>query len=78
MVSLNRMVVEMSDSLSERESHEKALSEVRDAIAALQGVPATALSEEQHDQLTNADGDLRSLERALTNEVEQLRESDES
>ena len=68
----------MSDPLSERESREKALASVRDAVAALQGVPAAALDAEKHEQLVGADDDLRSLERALTNEVEQLRESEES
>lgn len=51
-----------------------ALRQVRDAIAALQATPATALDGDKHALLEDADDDLRSLERALTNEVDQLRE----
>ncbi|WP_395166301.1 hypothetical protein [Natrinema pallidum] len=63
------------EALSDLECREEALAGVRDAIAALQGVPATALDTEKHEQLTSAGEDLRSLERALTNETEQLREA---
>mgnify|MGYP000574978588 CR=1 FL=1 len=68
----------MTDPLSECESREKALANVREAMAALQGVPAAALDSPKHELLTEADDDLRSLERALTNEVEQLREVEDS
>ncbi|GGN84436.1 hypothetical protein [Haloarcula pellucida] len=64
--------------LSDLECREQALSNVRDAVAALQQVPAPALDAEKHDLLQEADDNLRSLERALTNEVDQLRESNDA
>ena len=67
----------MTPERSERESREQALASVRESLAALQNVPATALDEEKHERLLGVDGDLRSLERALTNDVEQLRGSGE-
>ncbi|SEU01316.1 hypothetical protein [Natrinema hispanicum] len=62
------------ETLSDLECREEALAGVRDAIAALQGVPATAFDQEKHETLLEAADDLQSLERALTNETEQLRE----
>lgn len=72
------MVIAMTDQekMSELECREDALAGVRDAIAALQGVPAPALDAEKHELLTEADQNLHSLERALTNEVTQLRDGD--
>lgn len=60
--------------LSERECREEALASIRDAIAALQDVPAPAVDGHQIEQLQDADGNLRALERALVNEVDQLEE----
>lgn len=59
------------------QNREAALRQVRDAIAALQATPATALDSDRHALLEDADEDLRSLERALTNEVDQLREAED-
>lgn len=64
--------------LSGLECREQALSNVRDAIAALQDVPAPALDTEKHSQLQSAGDYLQSLERALTNEVDQLREGNDA
>lgn len=55
-----------------------ALRQVRDALAALQATPATVLDRAKHDQLQDAGEDLRSLERALTNEVDQLQEDQDA
>ncbi|NUC71729.1 hypothetical protein HTZ84_05295 [Haloterrigena sp. SYSU A558-1] len=60
------------ETFSDLEHREQALAGVRDAIAALQGVPATALDAEKHETLLEAADDLQSLERALQNEVEQI------
>lgn len=57
-----------------REPKERALAKVRDALAALEGVPGVALDDSKFVQLQSAADDVASLERALTNEVEQLRE----
>lgn len=57
---------------------ERALSSVRTAIAALEDVPAIALDAEKHDTLQDSADDLESLERSLTNEVDQLREDGDS
>ncbi|NHN49984.1 hypothetical protein G9464_20660 [Halostella sp. JP-L12] len=55
------------------ECREDALASIRDAIASVQDVPAAALDEEKHAMLRSAAEDLGSLERALTNEVSQKR-----
>jgi hypothetical protein len=66
----------MSPDISQQERHEEALASVRESLAAIQDVPAAALDTEKHERLLQVDGDLRSLEKGLTNEVEQLREQD--
>ena len=54
---------------------EQALADVRDALAALNSVPAAGLDEMKHGQLREAVDNVEALERSLTNEVEQ-REDD--
>lgn len=63
------------EAMTDIECREEALAGVRDAIAALQGVPATALDPEKHETIHGSADDLQSLERALTNEVTQLQET---
>jgi hypothetical protein len=69
----------MSDEpLSDLEVREQSLSNVRDALAALQHVPAAALDETKHETISGMVDDARALERSLSNEVEQMRgDSDE-
>ncbi|WP_459191809.1 hypothetical protein [Halosimplex sp. J119] len=64
--------------LSDIECKEEALGGIRDAIAAVQRIPAPALNGEKHDQLLESADTLQSLERALTNEVDQLRDEEVS
>jgi len=63
--------------LSELEVRETALASIRDAVAALQDVPAVGLDAEKHDRLTDSTDDLLSLERQLTNEISQIRENED-
>ncbi len=55
---------------------EKALGDVRDALASLQQVPAAALAGDQHEQLRDAVENVQALEKALTNEMEQKQETE--
>ena len=64
--------------LSRLESREEALAQIRTAIAALQDVPAPALDGDKHELLQGSEDQLRSLEAALTNEVDQLRDQSET
>lgn len=66
------------DPQSDLEVREQSLSGVRDALASLQQVPAAALDAEKHETLSEMVDDATSLERALSNEVEQMRESEVS
>lgn len=52
---------------------EESLSHLRDALAALNKVPAAGVSGEQHELVTDARDRVASLEAALQNEVEQQR-----
>ena len=61
--------------LSDLEVREQTLAGVRDALAALQGVPAAGLDPEKHETLCEMVDNAESLERQLANEVEQMRES---
>jgi hypothetical protein len=60
--------------MSDLKCREEALAAVRDARAALQRVPAAALDGGKHETLQELVDGSESLERALTNEVSQLRE----
>jgi len=68
------MASKRTEPLSDVECKEEALGGVRDAIAAVQRVPAPALDEKKHEQLQETTETLQSLERSLTNEVDQLRD----
>lgn len=57
-----------------QERKEEAQTCVRTAIAALEGVPAVSLDADKHETIQEATDDLEGLERALTHEVDQLRE----
>jgi hypothetical protein len=61
--------------LSDVECREEALSGVRDAIAALQGVPAVGLDAEKHETIRDSTSDLQGIERALTHEVTQMKDN---
>lgn len=63
---------------SDLKVREQSLSCIRDALASLQQVPAAALDAEKHETLSEMVDDATSLERALLNEVEQMRESEVS
>ncbi|QRV14237.1 hypothetical protein JMJ58_14975 [Haloterrigena salifodinae] len=69
----------MSDELlSDLEVREQSLANTRDALAALQKVPAAGLDDSKYETISRMVDDARSLERALQNEVEQMRgEADE-
>ncbi|ELY72592.1 hypothetical protein [Natronobacterium gregoryi] len=58
--------------LSDLEVREQSLSKARDALAALQQIPAAGLDEAKHETVTEMVDNCRSLERALQNEVEQM------
>ncbi|WP_226043344.1 hypothetical protein [Natrinema sp. DC36] len=68
----------MSDAepLSDLEVREQSLAGVRDALAALQQVPAAGLDAEKHETLREMTEDASALERALSNEADQLRDCD--
>ncbi len=53
---------------------EKALGDVRSALASLEQVPAAALAGDQHEQLRDAAENVQALEKALTNKLEQKQE----
>jgi hypothetical protein len=55
---------------------ERALANVRDALASLEKVPGAALAGDQHEQLLEAVENTEALEKALTNEAEQQREDE--
>lgn len=61
--------------MADDEPREVALANVRDAVAALHKVPATALDAEKHDAITGAEADLVAVEQQLHNECEQARGS---
>ncbi|QFU81750.1 hypothetical protein [Natronorubrum aibiense] len=64
--------------LSDLEVREQSLAQVCDALAALQQVPAAGLNEAKHEMVTGMVDDARSLERSLSNEIDQMRgDSDE-
>lgn len=69
-------MVTMSDSepVSRRAPREEALSELREALASIESVPAVALDEEKLELLRCARDDVMALESAVTNEVEQQRQ----
>jgi aminoglycoside phosphotransferase (APT) family kinase protein len=50
---------------------EQALADVRDALSSLHSVPGAPLDEQKHELLREAAENVGSLERALTNELEQ-------
>ena len=56
--------------------HEIALSNVRDALAALNKIPATALNEAKHEQIRSAAEETEAVERSLANELDQMRGDD--
>lgn len=60
--------------LTELETRKQALSNVRDALAAVNRVPAAALDGEKHETVSEVADNLQALESALQNEVEQQRE----
>lgn len=66
-----------TEPMTDLECREQSLSGIRDALAALQQVPAAGLDAEKHETITDNIDDLRSLERALQNEVDQMRETDQ-
>lgn len=66
------------DPQSDLEIREQSLAGVRDALAALQGVPAAGLDAEKHETLSGMVDDATALERSLANEVDQMRESSDS
>lgn len=68
----------MTESLvqSDSEIREQALANTRDALAALQQIPAASLDEPKHETVTEMVDNCRSLERQLQNEVEQMRGDD--
>lgn len=68
--------VSNADLRSPLEVREQSLAGVRDALAALQGVPAAGLDSEKHETLTGMIDDATALERSLANEVDQMRESE--
>lgn len=60
------------DRLFDLECREEALTDVHDAVAALQLVSTIALAEAKDESIREAADNLQSLERALTNETKQL------
>lgn len=54
----------------------EGLTQLRDGLAALNRVPARALSGDQHAQDVDAVETTGSLDRAVTNEVDQLERAD--
>ena len=67
----------MSDNpLSDLEIREQSLAKTRDALAALQQIPAAALDETKHETVSEMVDTARSLERELQNETEQMRGDD--
>ena len=63
--------------LSDIECRRQALAGVRDALAGLQTIPAAGLDAEKHEKIRDDIADLRALERSLTNEVDQMEETDD-
>lgn len=62
--------------LSDLEIREQSLSGVRNALAALQQVPAAGLDAAKHETFQGMIDDATALERALSNEADQLRDCD--
>lgn len=62
--------------LADVEVREEALSNVRDALASLQRVPAAGLDESKHETIRELTDGAASLERSLSNEVDQMRDDD--
>lgn len=62
--------------LSDLEIREQSLSGVRNALAALQQVPAAGLDAAKHETFQGMSDDATALERALSNEADQLRDCD--
>lgn len=60
--------------MTDADVRERALADLRDALAALHDVPAAALAGEQHEQLVDAVDNVQALETALANEIDQLGE----
>jgi hypothetical protein len=67
---------EKEEHVSEMKSREDALAGVRDALAAVNRVPAAGIDKEKHETLSDVADDLWSLERALQNEIDQQRGND--
>ncbi|USZ73776.1 hypothetical protein [Natronosalvus halobius] len=65
-----------NDPLSDLEIREQSLAHTRDALAALQKVPAAGLDQPKHETVTDLVDGATSLERQLANEVEQIRGGD--
>lgn len=65
-----------AEPLSDLEVREQSLAGVRDALAALQQVPAAGLDAAKHETFQGMIDDATALERALSNEADQLRESE--
>lgn len=59
--------------MNDLETREEALSHTRDALAALRKIPAAGVSHDQAGEVISVIEDVDSLERALSNEVDQLR-----
>lgn len=57
-----------------QEMKEKSLATVRDALAALEELPAAGLDGTKHERFSDTIDVLRALENELTNEVDQLRD----
>lgn len=55
---------------------ERALSKVRDALSAVNQVPAAAIDENKHERICDVDETLRALESELQNELDQQLDQD--
>jgi len=64
---------EEPDPVSEEEAKQKALDTVRDALMAVNQIPASALDPQKSDDIFETAETLWSLERQLQNEVKHLR-----
>ena len=64
--------------LSDLEVREQSLAKTREALAALQQIPAAALDETKYETVSEMVGNARSLERELQNETEQMRGDDDA